>query len=382
MNDTRHRSRTAAWALGVVMFVVVYGVGAAALGQALSWIPLGNLALVLVGLAASVPLARWWAVSRTAERAERRKRVLLVGAGPVAEHLAGLAEEKGYHVLGTVEDLDPARRLDWPATVLAPRAALPELALYLRADQILVAEEPGRVWELVHQIEAHAVPAEVYVVPETYELALGRPTNERLGDVALFRIPRLGGDRVYQAIKRATDVTAAVMLLTLLAPVLLLAMAAIRLGSRGPALFWQERVGKDGRRFSIVKLRTMVTDAEKDGPQFCQGKRDPRLTPVGSFLRRTHLDEVPQLWNVLRGEMSLVGPRPERPCFVERFESELPRYAERHRILPGITGLAQINGHYHSSPREKLRFDLMYAYHPSLWMDLCILVRTALQVFH
>jgi lipopolysaccharide/colanic/teichoic acid biosynthesis glycosyltransferase len=124
----------------------------------------------------------------------------------------------------------------------------------------------------------------------------------------------------------------------------------------------------------------MVPDAEKDGPRLCSGKSDPRLTPVGRFLRRTHLDEVPQLWNVLRGEMSLVGPRPERPCFVEQFEEELPEYGERHRILPGITGLAQVCGDYHSSPREKLRFDLMYLYHQSLWLDLRIIVRTALSL--
>jgi lipopolysaccharide/colanic/teichoic acid biosynthesis glycosyltransferase len=124
----------------------------------------------------------------------------------------------------------------------------------------------------------------------------------------------------------------------------------------------------------------MVLEAEQDGPQLCAGKDDPRLTSVGKFLRKTHLDELPQVINVLRGEMSLVGPRPERPCFVEEFERELPSYADRHRILPGITGLAQVNGYYHSTAREKLRYDLMYLYHRSLWMDICILVRTALSV--
>jgi lipopolysaccharide/colanic/teichoic acid biosynthesis glycosyltransferase len=114
------------------------------------------------------------------------------------------------------------------------------------------------------------------------------------------------------------------------------------------------------------------------------GKRLPdeqRLTRVGRFLRALSLDEFPQLWNVLKGEMSLVGPRPERPCFVEEFQQEFPRYRERHRIQPGITGLAQIHGYYHSSPREKLRYDLMYLYHRSLWMDLWVLLRTASKTF-
>ncbi len=275
-----------------------------------------------------------------------------------------------------------AARLDWPQQVLAPRSALAELALYLRADQILVADSPSRAGELLEQVEREGVPAELFVVPEPYELTIGRPTSMRLGDVALYKLPSRQPKRSYLRMKRAVDVTASAVILTLFAPLLLLAMLLIRLSSPGPVLFRQVRVGKDGELFEILKLRTMVQDAEKDGPQLCAGKRDSRLTPVGRFLRATHLDELPQLWNVLRGEMSLVGPRPERPVFVEQFEKELPRYRDRHRIAPGITGMAQVYGYYHSTAREKLRFDLMYLYHANLWLDLCIIVRTALSVFH
>lgn len=335
---------------------------------------------VMVGLCSSTVMIRRWAATRTMEP-QRRQRVMVVGAGPVAEHLATEAEDKGYHVLGFVEDLDPDNRIDWPTHVLAPRAALPELAVYLKADQVIVADAPSRVTDLLDQLERDGVPVDVYLVPEHYELGLYKPTSDRLGDVPLYKLPRREPSRAFRITKRVMDVVVSVAILVLAAPFLALAALAIRLSGPGPILFRQVRVGKDGREFEIVKFRTMVVDAEKDGPRLCSGKKDPRLTPVGRFLRMTHLDEVPQLWNVLRGEMSLVGPRPERPIFVKQYEEELPRYADRHRILPGITGLAQINGYYHSTAREKLRFDLMYLYHGSLWLDLVIIVRTGLGIF-
>lgn len=381
MNGVSERNRIPAGLVDAALLGLTgLCIGAALLAQPSGGAAVWNLALASVVVGA-LPMVRRVAAARAAPRPVRRRRLILVGAGPVAEHVAREAEERGFHVLGCVEDLDPAQRLDWPAAVLAPRSALPELALYLRADQIMFTDTTARVWELVEQIERSEVPAEVFVVPDNYELALCRPSSLRVGDVALVRVPRSTASWRYRTAKRAMDVGLSVLLLVPLAPLMLLAMLAIRLSSPGPVLFRQVRVGRHGQDFEIVKLRTMVSEAERDGPQFCKGKGDPRLTSVGRFLRATHLDEVPQLWNVLRGEMSLVGPRPERPVFVAQFECELPRYAERHRVTPGITGLAQMNGYYHSSPREKLRYDLMYVYHPSLWMDLCILVRTGLSVF-
>jgi len=386
MNGTRSGYRAALWVLGALVVGTVY----AAVSYGLAWkmgsMSLVNVAGAVLSVGLSAGLTRGLLSSRSRAvvrfRPERRRRVMVVGAGPVAEHLANEAELKGYHVLGFVEDLDMAQRLDWPQHVLAPRSALAELALYLRADQILVADGQARAAELLEQVEREGVPAEMFVVPSPYELTIGRPTSLRLGDVALYKLPSRQPKRSYQVLKRVMDVSAAVLILTLFGPALLLAMALVKLTSPGPALFRQVRVGKDGKLFEILKLRTMVVDAEKDGPQLCAGKRDARLTPVGRFLRISHLDELPQLWNVLRGEMSLVGPRPERPVFVEQFEKELPRYADRHRIAPGITGMAQVYGYYHSTAREKLRFDLMYLYHANLWLDLCIIFRTALSVFH
>jgi lipopolysaccharide/colanic/teichoic acid biosynthesis glycosyltransferase len=165
------------------------------------------------------------------------------------------------------------------------------------------------------------------------------------------------------------------------APAIALAALAVKLTSPGPVLFCQERVTKDGHSFTIFKLRTMVVDAEKHtGPTLSAGKSDARITPVGKLLRATRLDELPQLINVLRGEMSIVGPRPERPCFVRQFEEQIPGYRERHQVLPGITGMAQVHGGYAIDAEMKLRYDLLYVYNWSPWLDLKIMLQTVATV--
>jgi len=178
--------------------------------------------------------------------------------------------------------------------------------------------------------------------------------------------------------KRAFDIAVSLLLLVLTLPVLLLAMLAVRIDSRGPVLYWQERVGRGGTLFKICKLRTMRVDAEPAGPQWA-ALGDPRTTRVGGLLRRLRIDELPQILNVLKGEMSFVGPRPERPFFVEQLEREIPLYAERHAVKPGITGWAQVNYPYGASvedARKKLTFDLDYVRRASLLLDLSIVLAT------
>jgi exopolysaccharide biosynthesis polyprenyl glycosylphosphotransferase len=180
-----------------------------------------------------------------------------------------------------------------------------------------------------------------------------------------------------ERVKRAFDFAASLLGLILLAPVLALVAIMVKMSSPGPVIFTQERIGRYGKPFQILKIRTMVEDAEAaTGPVLAQGEVDPRLTKIGRFLRSCRLDEIPQLWNVLKGEMSLVGPRPERPHFVRKFVDRTPAYAKRHEVRPGITGLAQVSGGYHTDARDKLRFDLIYVSHQSLWLDLEILART------
>ncbi|MGQ9778248.1 MAG: sugar transferase [Bacillota bacterium] len=176
-------------------------------------------------------------------------------------------------------------------------------------------------------------------------------------------------------IKRILDIVISLVGLLFYLPVFLLAAVAIKLDSKGPVIYRQKRVGRGNKEFTLYKLRTMRVDAEKDGPKWADPD-DDRVTRVGRFLRRTRLDEFPQLVNVLRGEMSLVGPRPERACFIREFTKEDPRFAWRTLVKPGITGWAQVNGGYDLSPTEKLAYDLEYIRDFSLRLDLKILLRT------
>jgi lipopolysaccharide/colanic/teichoic acid biosynthesis glycosyltransferase len=177
--------------------------------------------------------------------------------------------------------------------------------------------------------------------------------------------------------KRAFDLTLTVLGLPIWLPILAV-MALYQLAVAGrPVLFWQQRVGVGGRRFMMVKFRTMIPEAEEDG----RGARlaeteDPRIIPACRWVRQARLDELPQFWNVLRGEMSLVGPRPERPELTARFEREIPGYSRRHELPPGLTGLAQIHGRYHTDAEYKLGYDLQYLVNWSPGLDISILLRT------
>ena len=184
-------------------------------------------------------------------------------------------------------------------------------------------------------------------------------------------------------LKRAVDAAGAAAGLIMTAPVMALVALAVKLDSKGPIFYTQQRVGRFGDLFAMIKFRTMRVDAEAGGPVWAAGDEDPRMTRLGCFLRRTHLDELPQLFNVLKGDMSLVGPRPERLCFVEQLDREIPRYDERLLIKPGMTGLAQVHYRYDQSiadVKRKLRFDLLYVKRMCLMLDARILAWTFLVV--
>ena len=195
----------------------------------------------------------------------------------------------------------------------------------------------------------------------------------------------LPGTGWYAAVKAAIDLTAALVLLAVAAPVILVAAALVRLTSRGPVFYSQVRLGRNGRPYRIYKLRSMYQNCEqKNGPQWATA-RDPRITPVGRFLRASHLDELPQLWNVLRGDMSLVGPRPERPEISASLDQVVPHYRGRLLVRPGLSGLAQVQlppDTDLASVRLKLAYDLYYVQHRSLWLDLRIMLGTAFYLLH
>jgi exopolysaccharide biosynthesis polyprenyl glycosylphosphotransferase len=305
-----------------------------------------------------------------------RSRVQIVGAGPSASRAARELEESGeYDVVGFVSDNAPGgAERPW---VIGRTSDIPRLVQALAVQQVIVAEAPAWQQQLTSlHAEGAPSPVAIHVVPGVYEARLSRRQLHRVRDLPLVDLTP-ANPKVGLVFKRALDFLIASMGLVLAAPAMALAALAIKATSTGPVFFRQERVGKSGRPFTIYKLRTMVADAEKStGPVLSSGASDPRITPLGKLLRASRLDELPQLFNVLRGEMSVVGPRPERPCFVERFEAEIPGYRERHQFLPGITGLAQVNGGYAIDAELKLRYDLLYVYNWSLWLDLQVMFQT------
>ncbi|MCR3921542.1 MAG: sugar transferase, partial [Firmicutes bacterium] len=215
----------------------------------------------------------------------------------------------------------------------------------------------------------------LYVVPNLYEIMIAQSALDQFQDTPVFQI-RLNKHPGREQFKRVLDCLVAVTILIITLPVTLLAAFAIKLTSRGPIFYAQERVGRRNKSFMLHKFRTMVTNAESATGPVMSSRNDIRVTKVGRFLRATRIDELPQLFNVLKGEMSIVGPRPERPIFVERYNKEVPGYTYRHVMNAGITGLAQVSGKYSTSPQDKLRYDLLYAKGASPLFDLRIMLQT------
>ncbi|WP_081870221.1 sugar transferase [Metabacillus indicus] len=185
----------------------------------------------------------------------------------------------------------------------------------------------------------------------------------------------LSDKKAYLMIKRVLDILLSSVSLIVAIPIILITSIFIKLESKGPAFFKQERSGLNGKSFNIYKLRSMSTDAEKNGPQWAS-KDDNRVTKVGKFIRKTRIDELPQLFNVFKGDMTIFGPRPERPIFVEQFSKEIPGFDKRTIVKPGLTGWAQVNGGYDISPEDKLKLDLFYIRNMSLALDFKIMLKT------
>jgi exopolysaccharide biosynthesis polyprenyl glycosylphosphotransferase len=243
------------------------------------------------------------------------------------------------------------------------------------------------VWHtilLTREVEGHsaivrrasALGKRIYFVPGIFELLVNGAPLLNVDDLLMVNLtpPRLNHGQ--RCLKRAMDIVGAMVLLTLTAPIMVATAILVRLTSPGKALFAQRRVGRDGCEFSVHKFRTMVADAERQTGPVLATANDPRITKIGAFLRATRLDEFPQLFNVLRGEMSLVGPRPERPHFVQQFREQIPGYEFRLAVKPGVTGLAQVYGRYSTTAERKLRFDLTYITKYSLLMDIRLLLST------
>ena len=290
---------------------------------------------------------------------------------------------RGLLVVGTAETVRPVleKLLDLPQSLFYIRAVVgpDEAALAAElaaADGVVVGPEVPQAVKAKVVAACLEAGRDVYLVPELYEVMLTGAQVVELDDLPVLRVEDIRLSALQAAAKRVVDVGAALLILVVAALVLLFAALMVRFSSPGPVFYVQERVGYRGRVFRLLKLRTMVADAERETGPVLARANDSRITRVGRVLRAIRLDELPQLFNVLKGEMSLVGPRPERPVFVDEFTRAHPAYHYRHLVKPGLTGMAQIYGRYTTSAEDKLRYDLYYIRNYSLLLDLKILLRT------
>jgi sugar transferase (PEP-CTERM system associated) len=308
-----------------------------------------------------------------------QERLLIVGTGPSARKVARQVldqHEYGYAIVGFIDD-DPAmigRSVVNPRVVGTPDDIV-RIVREQRIDRIIIGLSDRRGHLPIDELLAVKLEGVRVEEPETiYERLTGKILLDDLKPSWLIFSDGFKARRLTRTVKRGIDVALATIGLVLAAPLMLLTAIAVWIDSRGPVLYAQERVGEHGRIFTLYKFRSMRADAE-DGTPLWARDDDERVTRVGRFIRFTRLDELPQLWNVLYGNMSFVGPRPERPYFVEQLAEAIPFYRQRHAVKPGVTGWAQVKYRYGASiddAREKLRYDLYYIKHLSIIFDLTI----------
>jgi sugar transferase (PEP-CTERM system associated) len=380
----------------VIRFLQVAGATAMILAVVSPIVPQLHVAsatfLMLIGLLlVGIPLVR-----KTCERLARdpyvAERVLILGAGARARAIAREIRRQhqfAYRVVGFVDDssglTEPRETANGAAAapdaprVLGSRDDLARLVAAWRVDRIVVGVSDRRGSLPIDQLlEARLSGVCVEDVATTYERIAGKVLVEGIWPSWLIFSDGFRAARRARVAKRGFDVVTAIIALVVGAPLMAVTALAIRLDSRGPIFYRQERVGQGGRVFTLWKFRSMRVDAERGTPVWASD-RDDRVTRVGRAIRFTRVDELPQLWNVLGGDMSLVGPRPERPFFVEQLAAQIPFYNTRHVVRPGITGWAQVKYRYGSSAEdatEKLRYDLYYIKHLSIGFDLTILIDT------
>lgn len=309
------------------------------------------------------------------------KRVAIVGGGEMGGTILERIKKRselGYHVVGQILENSKGRIDTIPSL-----GRLEDIREIVDTNNIdtLIMTFPLRSHHKVAMIlsECEDLHVDFQFVPDMYELMTSKVSLYEIEGIPLIALKESSFGRWEMLLKRALDLALSLSLLAAFGPLMVMIAIIIKLASRGPVLFWQKRTGLEGKTFTLCKFRTMHAGSEKFDELAGLGTEDdPRITKIGAVLRKTSMDELPQLLNVIRGDMSLVGPRPERVFFVEKFQGEVSRYVERHKIKPGITGWAQVNGlRGDTSLEERIRHDLYYIENWSLGFDLKIIVKTA-----
>ena len=313
----------------------------------------------------------------------RRTRVLIFGAGQPAQVVGQTLSEAdpNVEIVGYLAGPNE-REIAVPEALLLPGVqSLSDTARRLAVDEIVVAltERRAGSMPLRELLDCKLLGVKVYDLATHFEKRLGQIRLDYVKSGWLIFGDGFDQGPLRDVVKRAFDIVVSIVLLVLAAPVMLLTALAIKLDSRGPVFYRQERTGENGRAFAVMKFRSMRTDAEGDGKPRWASAQDDRVTAVGNVIRRLRIDELPQLFNVLRGQMSLVGPRPERPYFVEQLTAQIPYFAARHSVKPGVTGWAQVRYQYGATvedAQQKLQYDLYYVKNHSLFLDPAVLFET------
>ncbi|WFL76903.1 TIGR03013 family PEP-CTERM/XrtA system glycosyltransferase [Altererythrobacter arenosus] len=310
-----------------------------------------------------------------------RRRVMVLGSGERARRLRELGDrpESGFAIVSFISLSDTDKVVEEAIA----RDAIHDLGRFVEnlgvSEVVLALQERRNSLPLKDLLRMKTKGVHVNDFSSFLERETGRVDLDTVNPSWLIFSDGFSSSRILSsAAKRVFDIVASLLLLVLTLPVIVLFAIIVKLDSKGPAFFRQERIGLYGQTFNLIKLRSMRTDAEKNGAQWAQ-ENDPRITRVGRLIRKVRIDELPQTWSVLKGEMSFVGPRPEVPSFVADLEDKLPYYAERHMVKPGITGWAQINYPYGASiedSRKKLEYDLYYAKNYTPFLDLVVLLQT------
>jgi Undecaprenyl-phosphate glucose phosphotransferase len=315
------------------------------------------------------------------------KRILIAGAGDLGRLVADKIlehRELGYQVVGFVDDRAAGDHLGYRGLpLLGTLEEAAEITTRESIDHLYVALPPEEHMKMLQLLESTSREmVDVKVVPDLLQVIALRARLEDLDGVPIINVNDVPLQGLNSVIKRLIDIGISGAALLVLALPLAIIGLVVKLTSRGPVVYRQERMGLDGKSFTIVKFRSMYDDAERDTGPVWTREDDPRVTPVGRFMRRSNLDELPQLWNVLVGDMSLVGPRPERPHFVAQFKHKIPQYMLRHKVKAGLTGWAQVNGWRGNTPLEKrIEYDLYYIENWSVRLDLKIMWLTLLRGF-
>ncbi len=363
------RKRFAEIILSTVVAVLCTFVFVLALSFFIQEFSYSRSAIVLCSVLQIIMLISWRYLGwRLEQKLHRRRTVMLMGTAEECDHVYNRLRLQPQLNLKLKYICTDVEQSDW-------RKAAENI------DVIILCPEMRHRYKVAVINYCHENGKTVLLIPNTYEIFCTGAALDKIDDIPVFRPQSLYPSLEVRTLKRLLDIIVAGIGFICALPFMIVTAVAIKIFDPGPMLYSQIRTGKNGKEFRVYKFRTMRVDAEKyTGPMLAQ-ENDPRITKLGRFLRAVRLDELPQIWNVVIGDMSIVGPRPERPFFVEKFTKETPEYAYRHNVKPGITGMAQVYGKYNTTAFDKLVYDLMYIEKCGILTDLAIIIQTVKVLF-